>query len=142
MNRSSNQLQYQHFPDGLVYPGHPVCIAFLIMLAYPNLESAKAKPSPEANYGNALSDMRIPGAGGNVHGALDLLKRATLLSPDAGFAFGEEYWRNCANGDNFGKNHDAGKAQAESIKQAFLDMAATWCVQKEEAAAAPAPSHF
>ena len=57
-----------------VYPGHPVTVAYLIVKIYPNYEEAFAGDGTVWDYPNALSDNRIPGAGGNVSSAISLLR--------------------------------------------------------------------
>lgn len=111
--------------EGIVYPGHPVCFAYIIMHKYDCLAEALTKPEGR-EYNNALRDENLPGAGGNVWAALDVLKHAELTSPEAAFEVGSDYWRRCASGANYGKNQAAGQAQADAIKDAFLTLAAKW----------------
>jgi hypothetical protein len=131
---------FDTFPQGLVYPGHPVCIALLVMLKYPDLETAVAKPSEDACYGNAVSDTDIPGAGANAHAGVEVLRRARSQGAEEAFAYGETYWRECASGENFGKNHDAGQQQAESIKERFLLMADRWARAQQGAEPSSSPA--
>ena len=73
-----SQEEYQIFEeldigsDGSVYPGHPITVAYLITRCFPNYEAAFAK-SENSDYSNALSSSKIPGAGGNVRAAMELL---------------------------------------------------------------------
>jgi hypothetical protein len=124
--------QYQRFPEGVVYPGHPVCIALLIMDKYPDFETARMRPEG-SQFQNALSDIDIPGAGGNVHAALDVLERARAQGAPAAFEHGTEYWVRCASGENFGKNQAAGLEQAEGIKDDFLSRVDAWVAVPEPA---------
>lgn len=117
--------QYKRFPEGVVYPGHPVPIALLIMDKYPDLETARMRPEG-SQFQNALSDNDIPGAGGNVHAALDVLECARVKGGQAAFEHGTNYWVRCASGENYGKNQAAGLEQAESIKDEFLSRVEAW----------------
>lgn len=116
--------------EGAVYPGHPVSLAYLIMLKYPSLEAASYRPKSKdpsvQKFPRALSDGDIPCAGGNVYGALDTLKRARDTSPEEAFEYGSDWWRRCASGSNYGNRQEAGQVQAEGIKEAFLAKAAEW----------------
>lgn len=54
------------------YPGHPISLAYFITQVYgDDIEEAYAET--ERGYPKALEDSRIPGAGGRVHAALELL---------------------------------------------------------------------
>lgn len=117
--------QYNRFPQGVVYPGHPTCVAILIMDKYPNLEAALRRQEG-LTFGNALGDSDIPGAGGNVHGALEVLTEARKHGADAALSYGDAWWKRCASGSNFGENQAAGLAQAEEVKAEFRSRVEAW----------------
>jgi hypothetical protein len=116
--------------EGVIYPGHPVCIAYLIMLNFPSLEAAKYRPPSNDPHNQksprALVHENIPGGGGNVFGALDVLKRAREASPEVAFEFGAGWWMRHASGTNYPDRREPGQAQADNIKAAFLEKAAEW----------------
>lgn len=60
--------------DLCVYPGHPVAIAYMIFVLYPKIEEAFETRSGNG-YANAVSDIRIPGAGGNVYQGMYLVRK-------------------------------------------------------------------
>lgn len=106
----------------LVYPGHPLVIAVFIMKAFPDLQTA-------LEDGKALRSQLVPGAGGNVHEAIDLLKSmdCSLRTREGVIAAARDYW---AQSDDM-QNRDperrlAGQAQAEQIEPEFLQLALTW----------------
>ncbi len=123
---SSNDTQYQVLgPSGAVYPGHPLTLAHLIVLSFPSLGAALHK-EPDATYGVALSSGAIPGAGSNVHAALDLMRYACSLGLEAAIAWGDEYWASCTSGANFGERTAPGQAQADILKPAFREAFYKW----------------
>lgn len=105
-----------------VYPGHPVTIATFILLKYKDDFEAALAPVGEHEFLRALTDSDIPGAGGCVHQALDLLRKVRKghLSPEEALEEGKEMWvRRCKGGDH-PKNLDAGNQEAEEISEDFL----------------------
>ena len=112
------QKEYQIFKeldiglDNSVYPGHPITVAYLITRCFPNYEAAFQKDGSRWNYASALSSSIIPGAGGNVHAALDFLSylRNEYLDWDGAIEWADNYWKRCdgqANGGgSWGGNRD------------------------------------
>lgn len=61
-------------PDGAsVYPGHPLTIAYLITKAHSCFEEAAAPTCH--GFARALGNNEVPGAGGNVHHGLEVLRK-------------------------------------------------------------------
>ncbi len=129
--------------DFAVYPGHPITLAYLIVCKYNSYEEAAGIPDGRP-YPGALGDIDIPGAGGNVHNALDVLRRAVKEKTpiEQVFAFADETWGYCdgmAKGGNkpddpkFGRDYylaryNAGQKQADSVKEKLRERLATWPV--------------
>lgn len=82
--------------EASVYPGHPTVLAYLILLAYAdNINEAFARGR---QYPNALEDVRrIPGAGGNVYAALDVIRyvRDGTLSVEEAIEWADKQWAAC-----------------------------------------------
>ena len=102
-----------------VYPGHPITLAWCIVKHFPGL--------PEALKG-ALTSADIPGAGGNVHSGLDVLRRLS-----SGMEFGlvvdlaNRDWDECDNQKR--KLYDRwkrGQTQAEEILPSFKELVYPW----------------
>lgn len=77
----------------MIFPGHPLVIATIIMKCYPSLDEAFIKKEGH-DYPNALEDQNIPGAGGNVWFALDAIRyvREGLMSIDRAVEWCNEKW--------------------------------------------------
>jgi hypothetical protein len=108
------------------YPGHPVVLACMVMDRYPNLESA-TRLEPGRQFGNALSDNFIPGAGCAVRAALDTLRYAQTGDLGAAYAHATRYWngweaQDPANASGARK----GREQHERIKARFEKQLETW----------------
>lgn len=116
-------LERQLFGDtGLVYPGHPLCIAHLIMHEFASLEAARADDC-------ALRSEVIRGAGGNVRAALDLLRYVRTASPTVAVKYANAYWSECKAESCPETTIAAGQAQADAIQVAFHHKIRAWCDQ-------------
>lgn len=125
MPLSADDIQYREFgPEGTVYPGHATTIAYLIMKSYASWEDASTR-KPNASCPPALSNGAIPGAGGCVYSALDLLKIAFDHGVEAALERGDQVWRGEAD-NGYKHKHAPGQAQADSIKDKFRELFATW----------------
>ena len=113
-----------------VYPGHPITVALLITRTFPSFEAAQA---------GALQSAEIPGAGGNVHQALDLLVQARGGVPlDEAFRLADRAWATCDGqadggpaGDHDSRTHfierwERGQIQADSVKGELRTMLTGW----------------
>jgi len=113
-----------------VYPGHPLTIATFILAKYGtsgvDLAVAFAKNVSEDGYPcpNALADVDIPGAGGCVYSALDLLQniRTGVCTAEGAVDKAAQMWREQRTLDHNDKL-DAGVAEAKVIEGDFLLLA-------------------
>lgn len=71
--------------DYLVYPGHPLVVATVIMSVFDTNQEA-AFPAPN-EWCQALGDQRVPGSGCHVSAAMNCLR-----SIHEGATLEEEYW--------------------------------------------------
>jgi hypothetical protein len=87
---------YRKYYDYYVYPGQPLVIACYILEKYSSLDEANKLGD---RYPNALEDSDIPGAGGNIYGAIDLLYKikGTPLEDvkDLALMYSNDYWKSC-----------------------------------------------
>ena len=125
MPKSSSDLQYQVFgPAGTVYPGHALTLAYLVMLHYPSYEAAAVRRD-DASCPDALSNSEIPGAGGCVYSALDLLKHGFTLGVEEALEFGDRRWEGETE-TAYKDRRQPGQAQADAIKDKFRERFARW----------------
>ena len=111
-----------------IYPGHCVTLAYLVMQAYPSLEAATFRKHG-ATCPDALSNGNIPGAGGPVYSALDVLKHAFTHGVESAFAYGDKVWEGeTANG--YKDRREPGQTQADSIKSHFRELFQAWHQQE------------
>lgn len=131
------KLEYTIFPKGIEYPGHPTAIALVIMEKYASFAEAMHKKEG-AQYPNALGDSDIPGAGGNVYSATDLLQVLVKEGPEAALEWGDQAWLRCTGPGtgNIEKSYEPGQQQVDDIKLRFLEKARQWdhSTQTEHAA--------
>ena len=110
--------------ESIVYPGHPLVIAFLIVSRYPNLESALKKGKESSS---ALENSYIPGAGGNVYIALDFLRQCFQIGFPRAYERACGSWANCDNQKVLDpERHRLGVEQADRILTRLIQALATW----------------
>ena len=118
----------EYLGEASVYPGHAVVLACMIMDRYPDLASAQRR-CVGATYPNALGDQFIPGAGGAVYAALDVLELAvTQQNLPAAYARAEYCW-NCweqESAEHNKVNAERGRAQYEKLKEHFARRVKEW----------------
>ena len=68
---------------------HPAVLALVIMGKYPTIAAAKA-PTPGSTYAAALTDQDVPGTGGSVWMALDLIDAAQVVGVEQALALIEK----------------------------------------------------
>lgn len=125
MPENFDNIQFQVFGvTGAVFPGHPITVAYLIMKVFPSWEAANHRPAGD-DYKAALTHSGIPGAGGCVHAALDLLKRAVDTDVEAALAWGAARWRDETQ-TSYKDRYQPGQDQADSIASQFRELFKTW----------------
>lgn len=123
----------------LVYPGHPVPLAYLIMRAYPDLETALARDG-DSPWPAALGNQAIPGGGGEVRAALTLLTAIRDgSSPAEAVAKSSARWRDGRAGGH-PRAVDPGQAQAEHVLARFYALLDSWLPEQDRAVVLPAPA--
>jgi hypothetical protein len=117
--------------ERFVYPGHPLVTACLVMMAFPSFESA-AEKNENGQCPNALSDSRIPGSGGCVYNALDLLRHIPYDEDiEATIRRADETWGRvdgmATTTDEYRqKKYQEGLAQAKKVAPIFRGLVAIW----------------
>ncbi len=117
----------------VIYPGHPIAIALMIVETFPSLTAATTIAAGRC-YCNALGSDKVPGAGGNVHDALDLL---TMIvhgerSFAAAFQRANRCWAHCDDQQDsspLGRLRDRwqrGQVQADALTQKLADTLLWW----------------
>ncbi len=125
MPSSDIPLQFRLFGSGgAVYPGHAVTLAYAIMQAYPSLEAALTRRANES-FPEALGNNDIPGAGGCVYSALEILRLAYSVGLDAAFERGDEIWLSETQ-TAYTDRRLPGQIQADGLKEAFRTIFASW----------------
>lgn len=106
----------------MVYPGHPVVIAYLITQQYPNYHAAAGR-DPGSHYERALVSCEIPGAGSHVGAALDLLHfLCNGISWEMAINNADNFWEAVTKGNTA----IWGQQQAEQIKPLLKAKSAWW----------------
>lgn len=113
----------------VIYPGHPLVIAYLIVGRYASLR--KALRGSASGYPSALTSARIPGAGGNVHAALDFLERVidNRLPFEDAVKHANAWWACCDNQATSGTlsgRWRSGQKQADQILDLLRQRLALW----------------
>ena len=110
------------------YPGHPITLAWCIINRFPDLSKALE---------GALQSSDIPGAGGNVHRALDVLKQLHSGMPfDTVVKLADQYWDEC-DGQMRDKplRWGLGQDEANQIKPLLQEKVFSWLAQSSVDAA-------
>lgn len=108
-----------------VYPGHPCALALCILRKYPRVADAYVVPLQVGRYSRspvALEDSDIPGAGGCVYQALDLIQyvRNGLMTPEQAIASGVATWESDRLGGDHLHRYEEGVAECERIAPLLL----------------------
>lgn len=97
-----------------IYPGHPITIAYVITQRYKSFVEATTIGS---TFPAALEDDKVPGGGGRVYCALDLLrKRQEGEDWDSLFQWADHVW----DSERFSK-HAEGLEQAHALKEKLIE---------------------
>lgn len=115
--------------SGVVYPGHPLVLATIIMEIYGSFDEANTPTGH--GWCEALADHRIPGAGDHVGAAMRTLAiGAKGGTADEMIAYANRYWSEGSAGGHL-KNVDAGLQQAEVFVVRFRDLAGAWASRSQ-----------
>lgn len=115
--------------SGVVYPGHPLVLATIIMEIYGSFDEANAPTGH--GWCEALADHRIPGAGDHVGAAVRTLAiGAKGGTADEMIAYANRYWSEGNAGGHL-KNVVAGQQQAEAFVARFRDLAGVWASRSQ-----------
>ncbi len=116
--------KYHH---NYTYPGHALVIACCIMDKYPSLAEARKpcinkKTGEKHGFPEALGDNDIPGAGGCVYCALDVLEIEDI---DKAIERANYYWQGEC-GEAYASRYDDGMNEAKELEPLFREMRAKW----------------
>lgn len=111
-----------------VYPGHPVTVGLLIMKAFSSVEEA-AMPEGEYRHSAASRSSKIPGAGGSVATALDILRNVMkgAMTVEQAVERADAAWRSVD--DQYVRNPkrwQEGQDQAEPLKARYIEALKSW----------------
>src|ERR1700744_5914316 len=105
-----------------IYPGQPVTVAFCIIKAFPNFEAATKKGARGDETPAAVASLQIPGAGGRVYNALDLLRGLrTGVSLKTALEDADATWGRVDNHANGGGSYAKDDAGRERFIQRWKD---------------------
>lgn len=115
-----------------IYPGHPITVAWQIIKTFASpSEALTIDTTGGLNCPAAVSDNRISGAGGEVHRACELLRRAKNgASAEELMAWADEAWTSGQAGGHT-KAVQPGLAQAEKLKPHFPGALAAWLAAEQ-----------
>lgn len=116
-----SQFELETLGEFSVYPGHPVTVGLVIMARFKNFDEAndKSKSGPPA----ALVSYDVPGGGGEVYQAMDLLYKIKKGAPvEAAIKEVHDDWQ--AGGHR--ARIEEGKAQAERFMPRYIEKVKEW----------------
>lgn len=120
------QTQYSLFgPQGTPYPGHPLVLAYLVMESFPSLEDALTIPRGK-QVRKVFDGSGIPGSIGNIEVALEMLRLARDGRMQEAFSLASRTWSSTGSGHFENTDGARGKAQAESLVEAFEAKSSKW----------------
>lgn len=120
--------------DSIVYPGHPLVVALIIMNVFENFASATEMNG--GSYNAALSSSDVPGAGDHVHAAISALKLGRNgASADEVIQYANNYWTR-GNAGGHSKNLKSGQEQSAACEAFFREKLKTWITAEPKMAAA------
>ena len=110
--------------EDYVYPGHPLVIGLYIMEAFPDIEDAMSEDGPNAMFKKALQSSTVPGAGGAVSSALNVLQlmKDNILSVEKGIELTRKSWAS----QSFPANVEDGQLQADRFESIYVEKAKQW----------------
>lgn len=121
-----------------VYPGHAITIAYLITKVFPTYEAATAPSYDRAGkplgWCEALSNNDIPGAGGNVHNGVDVLRKLHEGQDiETVYAWADQVWASCdTQKERRPDRWKQGQDQADTVKPRLAAEIADWFARSYE----------
>lgn len=109
--------KYRH---NYTYPGHALVIATVIMEKYPSF--AEVRNGEKYGFPEALGDDDIPGAGGCVYSALDVLAKEDV---EEAIALADYFWRGACSGC-YADRYNKGAEEAKDLEPLFREMRTKW----------------
>lgn len=107
-----------------VYPGHPIKIAHIITEVFDSFEAATKKGTC---YSAAMESNDVPGAGGNVASALEILGYLVKQTApvDKAIQRGDDIWKaECSTA--YRDRYEEGQKQADEVKPMLIEKLKTW----------------
>lgn len=122
----NGHLKLRHLGESFIYPGHPVVLALCVVWAHKTYEEAFAPT--EYAWPFALGNSDVPGAGGCVYSAMDLLKRLRDgVAFEEAVAFATQQWATCDNNETrYPEKWKQGQEQADRLLPLLQEQAAWW----------------
>ena len=119
--------------EGLVYPGHPITVAFVITHVYDSYEGAVAPCPSGGGSCHAVGNHDVPGAGSNVYLAVDLLKHYFVdgWSIEKCFEWADTAWGHVdgmaeTKDPRWAERYMKGLAQAARVKERLAARLREW----------------
>lgn len=120
-------MEYDLFEELVVYPGHPVTLAHLIVQNYPSLEVAQAKGE---HFSRIEEDERSPGAAGHNDFAVQFLTDLDNgKSWEEVVAWADDLWARCddqKHSTQYKERWRRGQIQADAIKPILYEATRAW----------------
>lgn len=105
-----------------VYPGHPTTIAYCIVNEYDNLDAALSRKNTyQKSFPDALANGAIPGGGGCVYSALDMLRAFRDFGAEVALEVANSRWRS-ERDNGYREKYEAGQAQAEKFQPQLINL--------------------
>jgi hypothetical protein len=110
--------------EPVVFPGHPLVIALIIMGRYANL--AEALDEAGTGIARVLADPNVPGGAAFIDSAVSLLELGCSgTSIDDLVRHADAFWRDASP-----VNLQQGLQQAKDIETQFRERATVWCARQ------------
>ena len=124
MKRKGNEFIQKVSGNDLVYPGHPLVLAAVVMHLYPSYSQA-SKKSARANLPEAVADVHIPGEGKSLFAAMECLSNGNGgVSVDGMVMWAKSLWE--PRQAQYPKTFEKCVAQAEVFEATFRELASEW----------------
>jgi hypothetical protein len=129
MDLEGYQFIQREIGEDAVYPGHAVTIGLLIMRAFPTLEEASDRGPHDRDFTAASRSNMIPGAGGSVATALDILRSVVRgeRTVEQAIEQANEAWRQVdGQYTRNPKRWQEGQTQADKLRARYIEALEVW----------------